>query len=84
MFFADFLDSNCGTSIDVSFDEQLRIMATSAYYYEPNMDCNVTLRAPVGDNLKLKFKKLDIYPSDKLSLYHGSSKSNDLITGNVM
>ena len=74
MYFAGFLDSNCGTTIDVSFDEQLRIMATSAYYYEPNMDCHVTLRAPVGDNLKLKFKKIGYLPFRQTELKSWSFK----------
>ena len=52
---------------------------TYPQYYENNLDCRWTIKAFVGNIIKLKFLDFNTYSHDKLYIYDGANVHGQLL-----
>ena len=80
LFIPDYLDNDCGSTIYVSYDEQIRVNLTYSSHYSNYMDCNVTFETSPGMQMKIYVGYTDIESCcDWLELYDGDPDNTNLL-----
>ena len=80
IYFSDYLVNNCGSTIVISNDEQIRVNLTAAHNYSNNMNCNVTLQSSPGKLLKIDVAYINTESCcDWVAIYDGYSNNGTLL-----
>lgn len=92
LFIDYYMEETCGRQIDMTADriETAKLKLVRYRHYRANMDCTMTIKAPVGKQIMIYFTKLDIKEKrikfgysceDYLELFDGTSTSADRVSG---
>ena len=86
------MEETCGRQIDMTADriETAKLKLVRYRHYRANMDCTMTIKAPVGKRIMIYFTKIDIKEKrirfgysceDYLELFDGTTTSSDKVSG---
>ena len=72
--------NHCGSTIFVSYDEQIGVNLTAAQTYNNYMDCHVTFQTSLGKQMKIDVTFIDTeICCDQMTLYDGFYNNGTLL-----